>query len=182
MRHFQRLNVAFSRGRGRDRYAPYVLYSRNLIHGNPFVRPPLLVALMDFAKTNRLVHTMPEPLVECFPDLPTWSHDIQKENESHEECRSARKVSTDSLATERPASPWHSLLASVEPERPSSMGFELTDSDSKSLKDESTSLIAMVNVTIHAHSVEEYGHDTPDKLSEGAYGPSDVCFLCQNAR
>lgn len=131
MRHFQRLNVAFSRGRGRDRYAPYVLYSRNLIHGNPFVRPPLLVALMDFAKTNRLVHTMPEPLVECFPDLPTWSHDIQKENESHEECRSARKVSTDSLATERPASPWHSLLASVEPERPSSMGFELTDSDSK---------------------------------------------------
>lgn len=40
----------------------------------------------------------------------------------------------------------------------------------------------MVNVTIHAHSVEEYGHDTPDKLSEGAYGPSDVCFLCQNAR
>lgn len=25
----------------------------------------------------------------------------------------------------------------------------------------------MVNVTIHAHSVEEYGHGTPDKLFEG---------------
>lgn len=40
----------------------------------------------------------------------------------------------------------------------------------------------MVNVTIRTHSVEEYGHDTPDKLFEGAYDPSVVRFLCQNAR
>lgn len=70
-----------------------------LIHDNPFVRPPLLVALMNFAKTNRLVHIMPEPLAESFPDLTTRSHDIQKANKSQEERRSARKVSISSLAT-----------------------------------------------------------------------------------
>ncbi|KAJ5426524.1 hypothetical protein N7465_001594 [Penicillium sp. CMV-2018d] len=68
---FQRLNVAFNRGR----YALYVIYNRKLIHG-------LLVGLLDFAKSDRLVHTMPEPLAKSFPDLPTRSHDIQKANES----------------------------------------------------------------------------------------------------
>ena len=104
-----------------------------LIHDNPFVRPPLLVALIDFAKTNRLVHTMPEPLAESFPDLPTRSHDIQKANKSQEARRSARKVSISSLATEMALSSYHSL-ASVESEQPSSTGFELTDSDSKKLQ------------------------------------------------
>lgn len=36
------------------------------------------MVLMDFAKSNRLVHTMLEPLTESFPDLPTRSHDIRK--------------------------------------------------------------------------------------------------------
>lgn len=36
----------------------------------------------------------------------------------------------------------------------------------------------MVNVTIHAHSVEEYGHVAPDKLFEGAYDLSVIRFLC----
>lgn len=78
MRHFQRLNVAFSRGR----YALYVIYNRKPIHDNSFAGPPLLVGLLDFAKSDRLVHTMPEPLAKLFLDLPTRSHDIQKANES----------------------------------------------------------------------------------------------------
>ncbi|OQD67969.1 hypothetical protein PENPOL_c003G02300 [Penicillium polonicum] len=99
MRHFQRLNVAFSRGR-------YALH-------------PLLMELLDFAKSDRLVHTMPEPLAKSFPHLPTRSHDIQKVNKSQEERRSACKANINSLATERPVSPCRSF-ASVESEQPSS--------------------------------------------------------------
>ncbi|KAJ5968295.1 hypothetical protein N7501_004543 [Penicillium viridicatum] len=80
---FQRLNVAFNRGR----YALYVIYNRKLIHDNSFARPQLLVGLLDFAKSDRLVHTMPEPLAKSFPDLPTRSHDIQKANESQARSR-----------------------------------------------------------------------------------------------
>lgn len=85
MRHFQRLNVAFSRGR----YALYFPYNRILIDYNIFVGPPLLIALMEFAKSNRLVHAMLEPLAESFPDLPTLNHDIQKANKSYEACHSS---------------------------------------------------------------------------------------------
>ena len=58
MRHFRKLNVKFSRGR----YALYFIYNRKLMHEDPFAKSPFLGALMDFANTNRLVHTMPEPL------------------------------------------------------------------------------------------------------------------------
>lgn len=58
MRHFGKLNVTFSRGR----YALYFIYNRKPMHEDPFAKSPFLGALMDFANTNRLVHTMPEPL------------------------------------------------------------------------------------------------------------------------
>lgn len=74
MHHFQRLNVALSRGR----YALYVLYNRKIMHEDPFAKSPFLRALMDFVKANRLVHTMPEPPTASFPDLPTQSHEIKK--------------------------------------------------------------------------------------------------------
>ncbi|OQE75595.1 hypothetical protein PENNAL_c0072G02604 [Penicillium nalgiovense] len=40
---FQRLNVAFSRGR----YALYVLYNRNLMHDDLFVRSPFVLAAFE---------------------------------------------------------------------------------------------------------------------------------------
>ncbi|CRL19120.1 unnamed protein product [Penicillium camemberti] len=93
MHHFQRLNVAFSRGQ----YALYFLYNRILIDYNIFVGPPLLIALMEFAKSNRLVHAMLEPLAESFPDLPTLNHDIQKANKSYEACHSSPKSESTSF-------------------------------------------------------------------------------------
>lgn len=119
MRHFQRLNVALSRGR----YALYVIYNRQVMHEDPFAKSPFLEALMNFAKTNRLVHTVPEPLVQLFPDIPTRTDRIrklQKPNDSHDQRRAERKANT-----ERPVYPRHSL-ASIEPEQTSTTGFEST--------------------------------------------------------
>ncbi|KAJ5356548.1 hypothetical protein N7517_011157 [Penicillium concentricum] len=116
MRYFQRLNVVFSHG---------VLYNRDLMHDDPFARSPFLMQLMDFAKSNSLVHTMSEPVAELSADLPTRNHDIQKANKSHEDRRSALKANINSLATE-PVSPRHTL-ASVASEQACSAGFESSD-------------------------------------------------------